>query len=97
MKFFQTVQNKLHWAITGQTAAELIAGRANSEKPKMGLTTWKNAPKGKILKSDVLVAKNYLAEKEIDELNRIVSMYLDYAENQAKKQRPMRMSDWVKN
>ncbi|MDO8591011.1 MAG: virulence RhuM family protein [bacterium] len=93
-KFFKTVQNKLHWAITGQTAAELIAGRVSSEKEKMGLTTWKNAPKGKILKPDVSVAKNYLEEKEISELNRIVTMYLDYAENQAKKQRPMKMEDW---
>jgi hypothetical protein len=95
LTFFKTVQNKLHWAITGQTAAELIAGRVGSEKPKMGLTTWKNAPKGKILKPDVSVAKNYLEEKEISELNRIVTMYLDYAENQAKKQRPMKMEDWV--
>lgn len=94
-KFFKTVQNKLHWAITGRTAAELIAGRVSSKKPKMGLTTWKNAPKGKILKPDVSVAKNYLEEKEISELNRIVTMYLDYAENQAKKQRPMKMEDWV--
>ena len=94
-KFFKTVQNKLHWAITGSTAAELIAGRVSSKKPKMGLTTWKNAPKGKILKTDVSVAKNYLEEKEISELNRIVTMYLDYAENQAKKQRPMKMEDWA--
>src|SRR3990167_8345968 len=94
-KFFKTVQNKLHWAITGQTAAELIAGRVSSDKSKMGLTTWKNAPKGKILKPDVSVAKNYLEEKEISELNRIVTMYLDYAENQAKKQRPMKMEDWT--
>ncbi|OGG38683.1 cell filamentation protein Fic [Candidatus Jorgensenbacteria bacterium RIFCSPHIGHO2_02_FULL_45_20] len=95
LKFFKTVQNKLHWAITGQTAAELITGRVSSKKAKMGLTTWKNAPKGKILKPDVSVAKNYLEEKEISELNRIVTMYLDYAENQAKKQRPMKMEDWV--
>jgi len=94
-KFFKTVQNKLHWAITGQTAAELISERANSQKPKMGLTAWKNAPKGKILKTDVGIAKNYLEEKEISELNRIMSMYLDYAENQAKKQRPMAMEDWA--
>ncbi|MFI5253159.1 MAG: virulence RhuM family protein [Bacteroidota bacterium] len=93
--FFKTVQNKLHWAITSQTAAELIAKRVDSAKPKMGLLTWKNAPKGKIHKSDVSVAKNYLQEKEISELNRIVTMYLDYAENQAKKQRPMKMTDWV--
>ena len=93
--FFKTVQNKLHWAITGKTAAELIAERASADKPNMGLTTWKNAPKGKIIKSDVVVAKNYLIETEIKELERIVSMYLDYAENQAARQRPMRMADWV--
>jgi hypothetical protein len=93
--FFKTVQNKLHWAITGRTAAELIAARVSSKKPKMGLLTWKNAPKGKILKSDVSVAKNYLEEKELSGLNRVVTMYLDYAENQAKKQHPMKMTDWV--
>lgn len=93
--FFKTVQNKLHWAITGQTAAELIAARSDAAKPNMGLTTWKNAPKGKILKSDVTVAKNYLVENEIKELERIVSMYLDYAENQAARRIPMRMADWV--
>jgi len=93
--FFKTVQNKLHWAVTGKTAAELIAERADSEKPSMGLTTWKNAPKGKILKSDVSVAKYYLIEREIKELERIVSMYLDYAENQAARQIPMKMADWV--
>jgi hypothetical protein len=94
--FFKTVQNKLHWAITGKTAAELIAERANAAKPNMGLTTWKNAPEGKILKSDVAIAKNYLIESEIKELERIVSMYLDYAENQAARQIPMRMADWVR-
>jgi hypothetical protein len=94
--FFKTVQNKLHWAVTGQTAAEIIAGRAHADKPNMGLQTWKNAPQGKILKSDVAVAKNYLAEKEIKELERIVTMYLDYAENQAARQIPMKMTDWVK-
>jgi hypothetical protein len=93
--FFKTVQNKLHWAVTGKTAAELIAERADAEKPSMGLTTWKNAPRGKILKSDVGVAKNYLIEREIKELERIVSMYLDYAENQAARQIPMKMADWV--
>ena len=93
--FFKTVQNKLHWAVTGKTAAELIAERADAERPSMGLTTWKNAPKGKILKSDVSVAKNYLIEREIKELERIVSMYLDYAENQAARQIPMKMADWV--
>lgn len=93
--FFKTVQNKLHWAVTGKTAAEIIAERADSEKPSMGLTNWKNAPDGKILKSDVSVAKNYLIEEEIKELERIVSMYLDYAENQAAREIPMRMADWV--
>jgi hypothetical protein len=93
--FFKTVQNKLHWAVTGKTAAELIAERADAEKPSMGLTTWKNAPKGKVLKSDVSVAKNYLIEPEIKELERIVSMYLDYAENQAARQIPMKMAEWV--
>ena len=93
--FFKTVQNKLHWAITGQTAAEIIAGRADAAKPNMGLATWKNAPHGKVLKSDVIVAKNYLVEKEIKELERIVSMFLDYAENQAARQIPMRMEDWI--
>ena len=94
--FFKTVQNKLHWAITGKTAAELIAERADAAKPNMGLTTWKNAPQGKVLKSDITVAKNYLIESEIKELERIVSMYLDYAENQAARQIPMRMADWVR-
>lgn len=93
--FFQTVQNKLHWAVTGKTAAEIIAERADSSRPSMGLTTWKNAPAGKILKSDVSVAKNYLIEDEIRELERIVSMYLDYAENQAARKTPMKMADWV--
>ena len=93
--FFKTVQNKLHWAVTGKTAAEIIASRADASKPSMGLTTWKNAPKGKIVKTDVGVAKNYLIEREIKELERIVGMYLDYAENQAARQIPMRMADWV--
>lgn len=93
--FFKTVQNKLHWAVTGKTAAEIIVERADATKPTMGLTTWKNAPEGKILKSDVSVAKNYLIEQEIKELERIVTMYLDYAENQAMRQIPMRMADWV--
>lgn len=93
--FYKTVQNKLEWAITGQTAAGLIASRADAEKPNMGLTTWKNAPGGKILKSDVSVAKNYLTETELSALNRIVTMYLDYAENQAARQIPMKMQDWV--
>ena len=94
--FFKTVQNKLHWADTGKTAAEIIAGRADATKRSMGLTTWKNAAKGKILKSDVSVAKNYLIEREIKELERIVGMYLDYAENQASRQVPMKMADWVR-
>ena len=93
--FFKTVQNKLHWAITGQTAAEIVASRANAALPNMGLTTWKNAPKGKILKSDITIAKNYLSEQEIKDLERIVSMFLDYAENQAERHIPMRMQDWI--
>jgi len=92
--FFATVQNKLHWAITGQTAAELIAARVDSTKANMGLTTWKNAPKGSIRKTDVGIAKNYLNEKELNGLNRIVSMYLDYAESQALKGVVMYMKDW---
>jgi hypothetical protein len=95
-QFFMTVQNKLHWAITKMTAAEIVAKRANADQPNMGLTNWKNAPDGKILKSDVSIAKNYLNESEIKELERIVSMYLDYAENQAARQIPMSMQDWVK-
>lgn len=94
-EFFKTVQNKLHWAITGMTAAEIIANRVDAKKPTMGLTTWKNAPKGKVLKSDVSIAKNYLTEKEIKGLERIVSMFLDYAEDQAARQIPMKMADWV--
>lgn len=93
--FYKIVQNKLEWAITGQTAAEIIASRTGSDKPNMGLSTWKNAPGGKILKSDVSVAKNYLSESELSALNRIVTMYLDYAENQAARQIPMRMQDWI--
>lgn len=93
--FYDTVQNKLHWAITGKTAAELIAERADSSNNNMGLTNWKNAPNGKILKSDVSVAKNYLSEDELSRLNRVVTMYLDYAENQAEKGIPMKMKDWI--
>jgi hypothetical protein len=93
--FFATVQIKLHWAIMGQTAAEIVAARVDSTKENMGLTTWKNAPKGAIRKTDVGIAKNYLNEKEIDGLNRIVSMYLDYAENQAQKGVVMYMKDWI--
>ena len=94
-RFFATVQNKLHWAISGQTAAEIVHSRADSSKENMGLTTWKNAPKGRIRKTDVGIAKNYLNEKEMNGLNRIVSMYLDYAENQANKGVIMYMKDWV--
>jgi hypothetical protein len=93
--FFKTVQNKLHWAITGKTAAQIIAERAHASNPNMGLQTWKNAPEGKILRSDVFIAKNYLIEKEIKELERVVTMYLDYAENQAARSLPMKMKDWV--
>ena len=93
--FFASVQNKLHWAITKQTAAEIIHSRADSEKPNMGLTTWKNAPKGAIRKPDVSIAKNYLNEQELDGLNRIVSMYLDYAELQANNRTVMYMKDWI--
>ena len=92
--FFATVQNKLHFAIHGYTAAELIVNRADSTKEKMGLNTWRNAPKGKILKPDVVVAKNYLTEKELKALERIVTMYLDYAEDQAERRIPMTMADW---
>lgn len=94
-KFFATVQNKLHFAISGQTAAEIIYNRVDSEKENMGLTTWRNAPKGKIRKPDVIIAKNYLQEDEIKNLNEIVTMYLDYAERQAKKGIVMYMTDWV--
>jgi len=93
--FFKIVQNKLHWAVTGKTAAEIIAERADAKKPTMGLTTWKNSPTGKVLKSDIAITKNYLIETEIAELNRIVTMYLDYAENQAARQIPMKMVHWV--
>ncbi len=95
-EFFATVQNRLHWAIHGHTASELLVERADHKKEFMGLTNWKKAPNGKILKSDVVVAKNYLQEKEIKSLNRIVTMYLDYAEHQAEKQIPMTMQDWSK-
>jgi len=95
-EFFATVQNKLHWAITGQTAAELIYGSADATRIYMGLTTWKHAPRGKILKSDVAVAKNYLSEAHVKELNRIVSAYLDLAEARAERGILMKMADWVK-
>ncbi len=94
-QFFAIVQNKLHFSISGQTAAEIIYNRAGNKKPYMGLTTWKNAPKGAIQKTDVSIAKNYLNEKELDGLNRIVTMYLDYAEMQAQKGVVMYMKDWV--
>jgi hypothetical protein len=95
-EFFATVQNKLHWAITGKTAAEIIYDSADAKKIYMGLTSWKDAPDGKILKPDVTVAKNYLNKAHIDELNRIVSAYLDLAENQAKRKIVTRMEDWAK-
>ncbi len=94
-QFFATVQNKLHWAITGQTAAELIYTSADATRLFMGLTTWKGAPHGKILKSDVTVAKNYLSEAHVKELNRIVSAYLDLAENRAQRGILMKMTDWA--
>jgi hypothetical protein len=91
LKFFQIIQNKLHWAATGKTAAELIAERADHQQPNMGLTSWKGT---KVRKTDVTVAKNYLREGEIEELNRIVTMYLDYAEDQARRRQIMYMRDW---
>jgi hypothetical protein len=94
-QFFATVQNKLHFAITGLTAAEIISQRADSTKPNMGLSHWKNSPKGAIRKPDVAIAKNYLDEKELNSLNRIVTMYLDYAEMQAQKGILMHMKDWI--
>ncbi len=93
--FFASVQNKLHFAIHGRTAAELIVERADSKKERMGLTTWHNAPHGKILKPEVVVAKNYLTGKELKALDRIVTMYLDYAEDQAERGIPMTMQDWA--
>lgn len=94
-QFFANVQNKLHWAIHQHTAAELIVERADSEKPHMGLTSWENYPDGKIQKYDVSIAKNYLAEDELQALRRIVTMYLDYAEHQASRHIPMTMEDWA--
>ncbi len=93
--FFATIQNKLHWAISHQTAAEIIHSRADCQKQNMGLTSWKNAPKGQIRKFDVGIAKNYLNEEELNQLNRIVSMYLDYAETQANNRKIMTMKEWV--
>jgi hypothetical protein len=95
LNFYKTVQNKLHWAITGNTAAEIIDKRANAENPNMGLTSWKNSSEGKILKSDTSIAKNYLSEKEISELNRLVELYLNFAELQAERNIPMKMNEWV--
>ena len=94
-EFFATVQNKLHWAITGKTAAEIIYASADATKIHMGLTHWKQAPDGKIMKSDISIAKNYLSEKLLKELNRIVSAYLDLAENRAERQILMKMADWI--
>lgn len=94
-EFFATVQNKMHFAVHGNTAAEVIVQRANHEKEHMGLATWKNAPKGKIVKADVSVAKNYLSVDEMQELNEIVTMYLDYATRQARRHIPMTMLDWA--
>lgn len=95
-QFFKMVQNKMHWAVHRHTAAELIVERANAEKEHMGLTTWESAPDGKIVKADVTIAKNYLSEKEMSYLERIVSLYLDYAELQAERRIPMSMEDWAK-
>lgn len=95
-KFFKTVQNKMHYAVHRHTAAELIKERADSQKENMGLTTWENAPSGKILKADVVIAKNYLTKDEMDFMERLVSLYLDYAELQAKRKIPMSMEDWAK-
>jgi hypothetical protein len=93
--FFASVQNKLHWAIVGETAAEIIYNRANSQKENMGLTNWKNAPDGRIRKTDVTVAKNYLDKEHLESLNRIVSAYLDLAENRASRKIVMHMQDWI--
>lgn len=93
-KFFSTIQNKLHFAITGNTAAEIIANRAKSSNPNMGLTAWRKAPTGKIFFSDTTIAKNYLNKEEISQLNKIVNMYIDYAEFQAARGKPMLMRDW---
>ena len=94
--FFKKVQNKMHYAVHGHTAAELIIDRANAEKEHMGLTTWENAPDGKILKPDVSIAKNYLKETELEDMGRIVNSFLDLAEDMAKRHIPMTMEDWAK-
>ena len=93
-RFYATVQNKMHFAVHGHTAAELIYARADSTQPHMGLTTWQDAPEGKIKKSDVTVAKNYLSETELSQLNRMVTSYLDFAENMALRKIPLTMQDW---
>ena len=93
--FFATVQNKMHYAVHGNTAAEVIVARADHTKEHMGLTSWRNAPDGKIVKADVSIAKNYLSKGEIQELNEIVTMYLDYATRQARRHIPMTMADWA--
>lgn len=93
--FYATVQNKLHWAITGNTAAEIIFKRADASKPLMGLKTFKNAPEGRVTKKDTFIAKNYLEEQELKKLNRLVTMYLDFAELQAERHVPMKMNDWI--
>ena len=95
--FYKTIQNKFHYAITHQTAAEIIYNRVDSNKEYMGLTNWKNSPDGKILKSDVGIAKNYLNKRELDDLNDLVNLYLDIAENRAKRHIPMKMEDWIKS
>ena len=95
LTFYKTVQNKLHWAITGNTAAEIIDTRVDSKKANMGLTTWKNSPNGKILKSDTGIAKNYLSEQEMRELNRLVELYLNFAELQAERNILMKMHEWT--
>jgi len=93
--FYKTVQNKLHWAITGMTASEIIVSRSDAKKNNMGLTTWKNSPKGKVLKLDISIAKNYLSEKEVSELNRLVELYLNFAELQAERNIPIKMNEWT--
>ena len=94
-RFYATVQNKFHYAITGKTAAEIVYESADHTKEHMGLTSWRNAPDGKIVKADVSIAKNYLSNGEIQELNEIVTMYLDYATRQARRHIPMTMADWA--
>ena len=94
LTFYKTIQNKFHYAITGKTAAEIIYDRVDAEKDNMGLTTWRNSPDGKILKSDIVIAKNYLDEKEIKNLNNLVNLFLDIAENNAERNIPMYMEDW---